>query len=67
MAAKQLLSPEETQARIEGILAMRADERTMAYIGRRYGISRQRVHQILKNYERNNSELETISELIEEE
>ncbi len=49
--AENRLTEDQRQARMSQILAMRADERTMDYIGRKLGITRQRVFFLIKRHE----------------
>ncbi len=52
MAVKKRPSKDERQKRLRQILLMREDERSMDYIGRKLGITKQRVFTILKIHER---------------
>lgn len=45
------MSKLEKQYRLDRILEMREDERTLDYCGRKLGISKQRVDQIIKKHE----------------
>lgn len=54
-AGKSRIS-KQNQERLLIILEMREDERTMDYIGRKLGISRQRVHTILKAHHKRNNQ-----------
>ena len=50
MVDKRRLPEEYKAERLEKIIEMIADDRSMAYVGRKLNISRERIRQILKEH-----------------